>query len=633
MKKKELCLILAAAPLISLTACNSLSEDSNSSIDREKSEMSQTMLDALKSGSISFEGERKTTYMATSGVVEEGNEKVFIGKSSFSFYEYSLTSEETITDVTYFKNDEGKATSKEIEFNNTVTTIPLDGGKIDFDENFYNPFSILELEDFVKGKQGIYNLNEEKEDAFWKPLAFYSETLLTINLQPYSNGTIDLSVTSRSDDGTYRLSIDGTISLSKQTDLDDVTPYKAESYHANLQSAYDAMCAAKNFTYHRTRMPIDENVDVDAESYDVKISSSNPKAVLFVYNGVDTKGIARFGDDSDYTFTVADDKVVRGDSSALHLPFAISTVKAEVFEKVDDTHFKARSASLAKQVAGFLMEKTEEALLVDGSLFGDAGCDSLVLETDGEKTLTGFAYVVTRSDENGRSYREKNEVKISNINDTSIAYDFSEGKKVEPTFDITPFIGEFEGYNTGNADNDLHSLKINGIEDMALDGTALTFHSRVHDESFNAVWGTNRYVQISYSSWFGYTVKEAKDSNFSSFSMSVFFLNLAKKEEATVTWKDIILSNGWRFEDEDECEYTIKPSSNEGTIAFYKEERVDGSWADVEKDASNISFADGELKFTAIDKNFVAKFYSKTQGIIKTDDNSIKGFLSPKSDY
>ncbi len=152
MKKKELRLILAAAPLISLTACNSLSEESNSSIDREKSEMSQTMLAALKSGSIVFEGERKTTYMATSGVVEEGNEKIFIGQSTFSFHEYSLTSEETITDVTYFKNDEGKAISKEIEFNNTVTTIPLDGGKIVFDENFYNPFSILELEDFVKGE-------------------------------------------------------------------------------------------------------------------------------------------------------------------------------------------------------------------------------------------------------------------------------------------------------------------------------------------------------------------------------------------------------------------------------------------------------------------------------------------------
>ncbi len=593
------------------------------------------MLDVLKNGSLLFEAERKTTYMSASGVIEEGTEKVFIGKATYSFYEYSSTTEEIVTDVTYFKNDEGKATTKEVEFNNTVTTIAVEGGKLAFDENFYNPFSILELKDFEKDEEGSYTINEEKEDAFWKPLSFYSETLLTVNIQPYSDGTLDLSITSRSDDSTYRLSVNGTISLSKQTDLDDVTPYKTESYHASLQSAYDAMCKAKNFTYHRTRKPVDESVDAATETYDVKISSSNPKAVLFVYNDVDTKGIARFGDDSDYTFTISEGKAVRGDSSALHLPFAISTVKAEVFEKVDDTHFKARTASLAKQIAGFLMEKTEEAILVDGSLFGDGGCDSLIFETDGDKTLTGFTYVVTRSDENGHSYREKNEVTISDIGETKIDYDFSEGKKAEPTFDITPFIGEFEGYNVGTADNDLHTLKISSINDMTLDGKTLTYHSPNNGgEAFNAVWDTNRYVTISCSSYFGYSVKEAKNSSFSPYDMSLFYLNLAKKEETTMTWKDIVLSSGWRFEDDDEWEYTIKPSSAEGSITFYQQEkRVDGSLTNVEKEVSNVSFADGELKFTAIDKNFVAKFYSKTQGIIKTDDNSIKGFLSPKLDY
>ncbi len=131
-------LLILSASLLALTACqgsNPLSSDSGVSDQGSVSEnssaepalLSQEMLDALQKGSLSFRGERKTRYTAYVDLVEEGSEEIFIGKASYSFKEYSATTEKTITDVSYYKNDEGKAFSYEIDFRNVVSKMPVDG--------------------------------------------------------------------------------------------------------------------------------------------------------------------------------------------------------------------------------------------------------------------------------------------------------------------------------------------------------------------------------------------------------------------------------------------------------------------------------------------------------------------------
>ena len=650
MRKPSL-LILAASTL-ALSACGGnspVSSESNLSHEEasssegisesaEPTALSQEILDAFQKGSLNFSASRKTSYTAYVDLVEEGSEDIFIGKSSYSFKEYSETTEETVKDVSYYKNDEGKAVSYEINFRNAVDTVPVDGGKLVFDETFYNPFKSLVLNDFSLEESGAYSLREDKQASFWKPISFYEESITSLYFTPYSDATLGVLITSEDASSAYKTTIEGMISIASKDDLDPVSPYKTEGYHSTLQVAYDEIVDASSLTYERSRKPVDESIDVDEEIYEAKISKSNPMAVVFSYDGKDASGVARYDDGEDYSFTVKNGKAVKGDSNSIKLPFTVSTVKAEVFEKIDEAHFKARTSSLAKSVAGFMMEKLGDALLVDGSAFGDTGCESLILEMANGK-LTGFEYTVTRSTEDSGSYLEKNVVKIKNVGATSIPYEFVTGsKKEDPTFDVTPFIGEFEGYNVASSgDSNLHTLSITSLDDMALDGTKLTFHSRVHDESFNAVWGTNRYVQIAMSSRYGYVVREAENDNFTSFGIGIrtFNLSLAKKSSTLPSLSEISFSDGWYFEDDEETEYKMIVSTELSESKFYVQERVNGSWQDVEKEISEISFDESTatLSFKANNDSFVMKFYSPEQGIVKNENGTIKAFMSPASEY
>ncbi len=635
--KKTPILLMLLAPLAILSSCGETSAD-GSKIKRTAVDMSETMLASLKQGSISFEGDRKTTYTSMSDVVEEGTERIFIGKNSYSFNEYSNTTESDVANVTHFKDNDGKVISYEIDYLNKVSKAMVEGGKLTFDEIYYNPFKNLELVDFYL-EDGKYHINEEKEDAFWKPFSFYEEIVTEIELTPYSDGTMDIKAKSRDGSVSYISEISGIISLSKKEDIDVPTPYKTEEYHKDLQAAYDALVKANNFTYHRKRKPVDESVDVEEEIYDAKISKKDPRAVVFAYDGVDQSGVARYDDGNDYKFTVSDGKAVKGDEDSTNIPFNVGTVKMEVFEKIDDTHFKARTPDIAKDVAGFLMEKLGDAILVDGSIFGDNGCDSLIFEVE-NKTLKGFEYYITRSTESGASYKEKNEVSIDNVGTTKIEYQFETGeKKEEPAFDITQFVGDYEGYNVvSSSDNSLHSMSIADIDNMTLDGKKMVFHSKgPYDGAFNVVWDDNRYIQISVSSRYGYTIKEADSDSFSSFLKGVtsFYLNLAKKGESKPTLSEIAISNGWSFEDEDEIGYKIVISTTLANSKFYIEERVDGSWQYVEKEMHDASYDEtsGTLSFSANDDTFTMAFYSKEQGIVKNASGTIKGFLSPASEY
>ncbi len=648
--RKPTLLILATSTLV-LSACGgnqptpSESKEQNSSSEKisesnaEPTTLSQEMLSAFQKGSLNFSASRKTSYTAYVDLAEEGTEDIYIGKSSYSFKEYSETTEETLKDVAYYKDEEGKVVSYEVDFRNSVNEVIVEGGRLVFDEVFYNPFKSLALSDFILGENGSYSLSEDKEASFWKPISFYEEIIKSVYFIPYSDGTMGFRVESEDSSSAYKAKIDGLISVASKDDLDLVSPYKSEDYHSVLQSAYDELVNANSFTYERNRKPVDEDVDAEEETYESKISKNSPMAVVFAYEGKDASGVARYDDGEDYAFAVKEGKAIKGEGNSIKLPFTVSTVKMEVFEKVDDTHFKARTSSIAKTIAGFLMEKLGDALLVDGSAFGDAGCENLTFEmADGH--LAGFEYTVTRPFEDSGSYLEKNVVKIKDVNTTSIPYEFTTGtKKEDPAFDISSFVGEFEGYNVvGYADSELHSLKISDLENMTLDGEKLTFFSSVvQGESFNATWGDSRYVQISRSNYFGYSVREADDGTFKTFRKGVtsFYLNLAKKESSLPSLSDIALSNGWRFEDEEETEYKIILSTTLADSKFYVEERVDGSWQDVEKNVSEIAFDEDSatLTFKANDDSFIMKFYSKEQGIVKNENGTIKGYMSPSKDY
>ena len=615
-----------------------MSEESQSGRSSESprpTALSESRLNALKEGGIAFHGNRTTTYTAYADLSEESEERVLIGSSSYSFYENSITTGETLKDVSYYKASDGKAIAYETDFRNVMNEVAIEGGNLAFDSAFYNPFKDLSLSDFSLNDDGSYSLSESKRDSFFKPISFYSETLLGLSFVPYEGSYMEMSFKAKDKEGNYVAIVTGALSSWAEGDLEVPSPYETESYHSTLQAAYDELVEANNLTYERSRKPVDDDIGVEEESYTSYISKSDPCAVVFAYNGEDTSGIARYDDGEDYTFTAEDGKAIKGDSSSIKLPFTVGTVKAEVFEKVDETHYAARTSGIAKSVCGFLMEKLGDALLVDGSAFGDEGCESLTLEMKDGK-LTGFEYTVTRSSEDNSFYLELNTVEIVDVGTTIIPYEFKTGeKKEDPKFDITPFVGEYEGYNVASASDDgLHSVSIEDLDNMALDGKKLAFKSRVHDESFNAVYDDTHYVQVSISSRYGLTIREADGEGSSQFIRG-YFLNLAKKGSNVPSLEDISFSNGWHFEDYDENEFKIKMSTTIEDSKFYVQERIDGSWQDVEKEMSEISYEaeSATLTFKANGDSFTMRFFSNEQGIVKSESGEIKAVMSPASDY
>ncbi len=640
MKKRFLRSILAYGFLSALLAGCGDANEKESSLDRTPQELTSSLLEKYRNGVLSFEANRKTTYSTKVGdtsITEEGIVKTLLGKESYHFYEETQKAlgedyHDVITDTTYWKESDGQAVQYEIDWRNQVNRITPIGGSFEFEDRFYNPFSKVSFGDFSSNDTFAYSIKDEaKLASFFAPIGFYNEDVLSFSFVVLKDESLSITCMVEDQDGEYVASMSGTLKVvESKEELPIPTPYKTESYHKDLQSAYDTMTKAKNFTLTRIRSAEGRD-DIEEEKSVSRISTTSPKAVAIKENGV-TKGVATFGDGSDYKYTIKDGKVVKGDPDSVKLPFFLSVLKAEVFEKIDDTHFKARTPELAKEIAGTLVEKTEEGMLVEGVGYTGLSCDELILETDGGTKLKGYTYYVYRSDENGATYREKDEVSISKVNSTSINYDFSEGTKESSSFDFASYAGTYYGYNFADCegiDNVLHQLAIKSIDDITLDGEKVTVKESKDANTFSLNW-KDRVLEGTLGGVYG-DYLTLRDSEYVT---NKFYLHMDKKASSVPGLKDIV--GKWTFNSyDDENDYSLT-ISNPLSIELEIDESRLGETKIVTVETKNAKYdeATGKLTFDYADgtDSYTYTFFSKNFACVSNKTGTNKELARPDSD-
>lgn len=635
MRKGFINLVLAGGFIATLlTGCGNADEES-SSLDNSPQELTASLLEKYQNGILSFEANRLTTYSQKVGdtsITEEGEVEALLGKKSYHFYEETKKAlgedyNEVITDVSYWKEEDGEAAQYEIDWRNQVNRITPTGGAFNFDERFYNPFSKVTLSDFSPSDDLTYIIQDETKLAtFFSPIGFYSEDTLSFSFTVHKDESLSVVVMVQDNDGEYIASMNGTLKVVDESkELPIPIPYKAESYHKDLQAAYDKMAKAKNFTLTRTRSA-EGREDIEEEKSTSRISTKSPKAVL-IQEGDVTKGVATFGDGSDYKYTIEDGKVVKGSPDSVKLPFFLSTLNVEVFEKVDNTHFKARTKDLAKSIAGTLVEKTEEGMLVEGVGFTGLGCDELILETDGGTNLKGYIYYVYRSDEKGATYREKDEITISKVNSTSINYDFSEGAKPTYRFDFASRAGTYYGYNFCDAegtDNVLHELVIKDANDITLDGEKATVKESTSENTFSLNW-KNRVLKCSIGGVYGDYLTIRDDD----YNTNKFYLHMDKKADAVPLLKDI--AKKWTFESwGEEIDYSLTISN---PLAIKLETKDIDEVTTIETKNVQYDEATGKLTFDLADgsDSYTYTFFSKNFACVTNKSGTNKELARPDS--
>lgn len=636
MKKRIISFVLAGGFLSTLLmGCGDTNEKS-SSLDETPQELTASILEKYQTGVLSFEANRSTTYSKKVGdvsITEEGIVKTLLGKESYRFYEETQKAlgedyNDVVTDASYWKGSDGEALQYEIDWRNQVNRITPIGGSFQFEERFYNPFSKVTLSDFSSDKKLAYTIQDEtKLASFFSPIGFYSEDILSFSFNVLKDESLLITIMVEDQGGDYVASMKGTLKVvDAKEELAIPTPYKTESYHKDLQAAYDAMAKAKNFTLTRTRVA-EGREDIEDEKSISRISTKSPKAVAIKENDV-TKGVATFGDGNDYKYTIKDGKVVKGDPDSVKLPFFLSVLKAEVFEKIDNTHFKARTPELAKNIAGTLVEKTEEGMLVEGVGYTGLSCDELILETDGGTNLKGYTYYVYRSDAKGATYREKDEIKISKVNSTSINYDFSEGETPSYSFDFASHVGTYYGYNFANydgTDNVLHELVIKDADDITFDGEKVTVKESKDENTFSLAW-KDRILSGSLGGVYGdyLTLRDAD------FTTNKLYVHMDKKADSVPTLKDI--SKKWTFSGYwDEYDYSLTISSNPLAAKFEVDDGDDVTTIETK----NVQYDEttGKLTFDYADgsDSYTYTFLSKNFACVTNKNGTNKKLARPDS--
>lgn len=191
MKKKSL-LILGLLPISILTSCNnsnSSSSSSQSSID--KSDVINYNLSTL-SQSVLFKGKINQTRQTATAITSDGS---YVWSSEKETNEYNSTigfsskdrnaickystqeyqgEETTIENYTYFEDEKGYAYSETLNYKNELERdYSINLATSSFSSNgFYNPFTILNKEDFTKDFNGSYILDLNKAEIITNNLLY-----------------------------------------------------------------------------------------------------------------------------------------------------------------------------------------------------------------------------------------------------------------------------------------------------------------------------------------------------------------------------------------------------------------------------------------------------------------------------
>ena len=190
MKKKYLTICILA-PLAILASCDgqAASSTSNTPVEEEStltSNLKTLSNSVLLSGSVvqtrqyatATKSDGTYTWSATKETNEYATTIGFSSKGRNAIYKYSIQDymgEETvIEDYTYFEDEEGYAYSESLNYKNELErNYSINLTTTSFASNgFYNPFSILNEEDFTLQQNGNYNLDLNKAEIISNNLLY-----------------------------------------------------------------------------------------------------------------------------------------------------------------------------------------------------------------------------------------------------------------------------------------------------------------------------------------------------------------------------------------------------------------------------------------------------------------------------
>lgn len=297
MKAKNLLFVFLLG-MTFLSSCNQKdTATSSSSLSTEKYSLNDALKKAQNSaitiyGDIytvfdEYDGEVKTNYIEMA--FDEG---IISAQLSYYYDDTTIIEEEP---AIYFEKSDGKTYYRTITLDNEVKDMEyrVNEQSVIFEENFFNPFTILKFSDFIEGSnRNEYILKPSIATDFALSVLHLSVVPQTIYLQVNQNrfesiiiktqtglGSLGLSSSER-----YELYIDYDIPLQ----IPELSPYKHESQHDLLSDALldlHQQLSQKNYTAHILMTDLD-----GIETY----SSSNyyVTAEAIYHDSIDSNGMS-----------------------------------------------------------------------------------------------------------------------------------------------------------------------------------------------------------------------------------------------------------------------------------------------------------------------------------------------------
>lgn len=526
MKKKIICL-LALTPLIlagcakpsegnetsspsssrtgdfvsSVNPVGPKSDESESPIDPKPGnydELTESYFNELKAGGVTIKGTITWDFSAevtdsTTGGTYSADEKItvdrFAGQASSTLkseVRAKSTPDTDPADSTFsfrvFKNAEGILTRLYVGADNKVHEVPYmsteydeDGYEIQvptaYDTYFSNPFTQINWGEIQKNSNGTYTVNS---DDFLVSALFFGQTFeaerSSITLSVKDN-VIHADLKTKKMQYEYDTSVYNwltgslDIQLASKTDINKPQAYEEVAENLPLKNAFKELADAlkeggKGFDYNYLE-------ELNGETYLKDVTYMTPEGFVseFSNTGKVPSGIAKYDDGKNYFFEFRNNEVRKsGTSATLHLPdYSEEALSAYVFEKEDENVYVTRTKALAQLVSETIFDYNHKDNIYGkwASYYtGYNGTSSLrITLDDGHISTIDYNYEYGGKLINGSC-------KVSNINDTSLGYEFKTKQLGPLKAGYEHFMGDFFSYDYGSLgiaeDRPQYTLRVYG---------------------------------------------------------------------------------------------------------------------------------------------------------------------------
>lgn len=408
----------------------------------------------------------------------------FYGETSASAFEIDDETGEVYIDEEFFKDDQGNLETRYISTDNTLVaqdyTIEDDNGNamtIPYDLVYGNIFANIDEEDFAVNNDGLtYTLTGEDGLLALQSLTYYGGEIVSCKLTIDDADTLSFEIVMAEVEGqsetySYQKTYTGYVTTTDQDEL-KCEPYATEDYHEEIKSALDGMKAADSFTYDRTKY-LESEPNTKYEINNIKVTKDKiyaPEDGLF---GFPEGGYAVI-DDYWYSYVIEDGKVgslekLFATSEATLVP-SFEHIAPEVFEKVSDGVYKARTPSIAYGCLYYMLEGSENVAAFSNFI---PNGDLTIYVEDG--VLTKFDYTLGYDPYGLGMIFDVVHVSttVKDINSTTIDFEVSL-PSVNEWF--AGYIGTFEGslFNQETQTFDAFTMVINSESDITLNGVSVT---------------------------------------------------------------------------------------------------------------------------------------------------------------